>query len=132
MFNMHIFSSSTRNQHPNHGLVPGAEKLRKRKKKAPATATSSSTNQLLYKKPAPQPRCGRRSGEAPEEEEGDSYLPTSSENQMYCCGRPTNAGLEYLDVNKKKHVVEVKVVTILGKVLDDIMEKLLKMLFRWS
>ena len=53
MFNMHIFSSSTRNQHPNHGLVPGAEKPRKRKKKAPATATSSSTNQLRYKKPEP-------------------------------------------------------------------------------
>ena len=51
---------------------------------------------------------------------------------MYCCGRPTNAGLEHLDVNKKKRVVEVKVLTILGKVLDDIMEKLLKMSFRWS
>ena len=57
---------------------------------------------------------------------------TNSANQIYCCGQPTNAGLEYLDVNKKKHVVEVKVVTILGKVLDDIMEKLLKMSFRWS
>ena len=39
---MHSFSSSTRNQHPNHGLVPGTEK-RRRKKKAPATSTSSSS-----------------------------------------------------------------------------------------
>ena len=45
MFNMHSFSSSTRNQHPNHGLVPGTEK-RRRKKKAPATSTSSSTDQV--------------------------------------------------------------------------------------
>ena len=71
MFNMYIFSSSTRNQHPNHGLVAGAEKPRKRKKKTPATAASSSENKVLYKEPAPQPRVGRRSGEAPEEEEGD-------------------------------------------------------------
>ena len=112
-------------------MVTGAEKPRKKKKQTPATATSSSVSQLLYKKPEPQPQSGHRCGEAPKEE-GDSYHPTSSENQMYCCGRPTNAGLEYLDVNKKKHVVEVKVVTILGKVLDDIMEKLLKMSFRWS
>ena len=92
---MYIFSSSTRNQHPNHGVVAGAEKPRRRKKETPATATSS-------------------------------------ENQIYCCGRPTNAGLEYLDVNKTEHVVEVKVVTTLGKVLDGIMEKLHKTLFRWS
>ena len=45
MFNMHTFSSSTRNQHPNHGLVPGTEK-RRRRKKAPATSTSSSTDQV--------------------------------------------------------------------------------------
>ena len=38
---MHIFSSSTRNQHPNHGVVAGAEKPRRRKKETPATATSS-------------------------------------------------------------------------------------------
>ena len=67
---MHTFSSSTRNQHPNHGLVPGTEK-RRRRKKAPATSTSSSMDQLLYKKPAPQPRIGYRSGEAAQEEEAD-------------------------------------------------------------
>ena len=43
---MYIFSSSTRNQHPNHGVVAGAEKPRRRKKKIPATATSSSENQV--------------------------------------------------------------------------------------
>ena len=40
--------------------------------------------------------------------------------------------LQYLDVNKKEHVVEVKEVTTLGKVVDGIKEKLHKTLFRWS
>ena len=40
--------------------------------------------------------------------------------------------LQYLDVNKKEHVVEVKEVTTLGKVVDGIEEKLHKTLFRWS
>ena len=40
--------------------------------------------------------------------------------------------LQYLDVNKKEHVVEVKEVTTLGKVVDGIKEKLHKTLYRWS
>ena len=40
-FNMYIFSSATRNQNPNHGVVVGAVKPRRRKKETPAIATSS-------------------------------------------------------------------------------------------
>ena len=40
---MYIFSSSPRNQLPNHGLVAGAESHRR---EIPATATSSSENQV--------------------------------------------------------------------------------------
>ena len=44
---MYIFSSSTRNQHPNHGVVAGAEKPRRRKKETPATATSSENQERI-------------------------------------------------------------------------------------
>ena len=44
-FNMYIFSSATRNQNPNHGVVVGAVKPRRRKKETPANATSSENQE---------------------------------------------------------------------------------------
>ena len=40
--------------------------------------------------------------------------------------------LQYLDVNKKEHGVEVKEVTTLSKVVEGFKEKFHKTLFRWS
>ena len=53
---MNSFSSSTRNQHPHHGLDPGMEKEKRRKKKRkPATSTSSSSTEQVSPPPPSLP-----------------------------------------------------------------------------
>ena len=73
---MYSFSSTTRNQHPHHGLDPcrKEEKCKRRRKKA-ATSTSCSS-QLIYEEPAPSLRTGpgQERGEAQEEEEKGRQL----------------------------------------------------------
>ena len=68
---MFSFSSSTRNQHPHHGLDPCKKEEKRRKRRRKAATSTSSSSQLIYEEPAPSLRSGpgQERGEAQEEEE---------------------------------------------------------------
>ena len=73
---MYSFSSSTRNQHPHHGLDPCRKEEKRRKRRKKAATSISNSSQLFHEEPAPAPRSGpvQEGGEVQEEEEKGCYF----------------------------------------------------------
>ena len=73
---MYSFSSSTRNQHPHHGLDPCRKEEKRRRRRKKAATSISSSSQPIYEEPVPPLRSGpgQERGEAQEEEEKGRQL----------------------------------------------------------
>ena len=94
---MYIFSSSPRNQLPNHGLQDGDHH---RRRKIPATATSNSENQLLPRNQLPNQ--GLRAEDKYYWQEVPATTSSNSEPQQLT-GLGLASGVKYVE-NDNQHL----------------------------